>query len=82
MTSRVTASLDDDLKRRLEQQAEKEGISKSELVSRGVQYYLNQNSLEARLSELERRVDEVEQQQNQGLADRVSSVFGRDRSPP
>ena len=82
MTSRVTASLDDDLKERLERQAEREGISKSELVSRGVEYYLNENSLESRVSTLEERVDEIEEEQNRGVVDKVSAAFGRDRSSP
>jgi metal-responsive CopG/Arc/MetJ family transcriptional regulator len=82
MTSRVTASLDDELKEQLEQHAEREGISKSELVSRGVEYYLEQNSLDARLSELEQRVDEIEEEQSRGVVDRVSGAFSRDRSSP
>lgn len=82
MTSRVTASLDDELKEQLERQAEREGISKSELVSRGVEYYLDENSLEARVTDLEQRVDGIEEEQNRGVVDRVSDAFGRDRAPP
>jgi predicted transcriptional regulator len=89
MTSRVTASLDDDLAEKLERQAEREGITKSELVSRGVEYYLNENSLEARVSDLEqrfdeteRRVDDIEEEQNRGVLDKVPNPISRDRSPP
>jgi len=82
MTSRVTASLDDDLAEELERQAEREGITKSELVSRGVEYYLGENSLEARMAELEQRVDDIEEEQNRGVFDKLRNPINRDRSPP
>jgi len=77
---RITASIDDGLKSRLEEQAEREGISKSELVGRGVEYYLKENSLEARVSDLEEKVEEVEKRQDRGIISSVSETFGRDRS--
>jgi metal-responsive CopG/Arc/MetJ family transcriptional regulator len=93
---RISVSIDDDLEEELRRQADQEDINISDLVGRGVEYYLNEHSLEARMAELEQRVgateegvsgleqrvDEVEEQQNRGITDKVSEAFGRDRSPP
>lgn len=79
---RVSVSIDDELEEKLRRQADQEDINISDLVGRGVKYYLDQHSLEARMSEAERRLDEIEEEQSRGITDKVSAAFGRDRSPP
>jgi len=85
----LSVVIDDDLEEELRLRADQEDINISDVVSRGVKYYLNEHSLEVRVAELEQRVDgteqridEVEEKQNRGVVDKVSGAFGRDRSPP
>jgi len=77
--------IDDDLEEELRRQADQEDINISDLVGRGIEYYLDENSLEARVAELEQRVGgneqrigEIEEEQNRGVVDKLT----RDRSPP
>lgn len=96
MTERLSIAIDEELKERIDEAADQEGVSTSELIRRSAEQYLDRGSLESRLSELERRVDateegvsgleqrvgEVEEQQSRGITDKVSEAFSRDRSPP
>jgi len=88
-TERLSIAIDEELKERIDEAADQEGVSTSELIRRSAEQYLDRGSLESRLSELEQRVDgteqrvdEVEEEQNRGVLDKVSGAFGRDRSPP
>lgn len=83
---RISVSIDDKLEKKLRRQANQEDINISDLVGRGVKYYLNEHSLEVRVAELEQRVDgteqridEIKDEQNRSVVD---SIFGRSRSPP
>ena len=82
MTERLSIAIDEELKERIDEAAEQEGVSTSELIRRSAEQYLDRGSLESRLSELEQRLDEVEEEQNRGITDKVSAAFGRDRTPP
>jgi len=96
MTKRLSIAIDEELKERIDEAADEEGVSTSELIRRSAEQYLDQGTLESRLSELEQRVDateegvsgleqrvgEVEEQQSRGITDKVSEAFSRDRSPP
>ena len=68
---RITFSADEDLKERIDETANEEGITNSELVRRGVERYLEHGSLESRVNELEERVAGVEEKQNRRAVDRV-----------
>ena len=88
-TERLSIAIDEGLKERIDEAADQEGVSTSELIRRSAKQYLDRGSLESRLSELEQRVDgtkqrvnNIEEEQNRGVLDKVSGAFGRDRSPP
>jgi len=82
MTERLSIAIDEDLKERIDEAANEEGVSTSELIRRSAEQYLDKGTLESRVSTLEERVDEIEEEQNRGVVDRVSAAFGRDRSSP
>jgi len=75
MTERITISLDEDLKERIDEVADEEGITTSQLVRRSVKQRLEQGSLESRLSELENRVAEAEKTQNRSVSDRIANTL-------
>ena len=81
MTERLSIAIDEDLKERIDEAADEESVSTSELIRRSAEQYLDKGTLESRVSTLEERVDEIEEQ-NRGVVDRVSAAFGRDRSSP
>jgi len=82
MTERLSIAIDEELKERIDEAADQEGVSTSELIRRSAEQYLDEGTLGTRVSELEQRVNEIEEEQSRGVVDRVSSAFGRDRSPP
>ena len=76
---RLSIAIDEELKERIDEAADQEGVSTSELIRRSAKQYLDEGTLESRLSTLEERVGEIEAEQSRGV---VGSILGRERSPP
>jgi len=75
MTERLSIAIDEDLKERIDEAADEEGVSTSELIRRSAEQYLDQGTLESRLSELENRVAEAEKTQNRSVSDRIANTL-------